>query len=114
MAQTSVFRVVLCTCGSAGEASKVARGLVERELAACVNVVPTVRSVYRWQGAVEEADEHLLLIKTREDLLAAVEAAIQELHSYEVPEVLVLAVTGGSNDYLHWLGANLRVQSSTH
>lgn len=91
----------------------MARGLVERELAACVNAIPTVRSIYRWQGAVEEAEEHLLVIKTSAGLLAAVEAAIRELHSYEVPEVLVLEVIGGSNDYLSWLGANLRVQSST-
>ncbi|MBL8214617.1 MAG: divalent-cation tolerance protein CutA [Bryobacterales bacterium] len=113
MIHTSEFRVVLCTCGSAAEASAVARGLVEREFAACVNIVPAVRSVYRWQGAVEEADEHLLLIKTRADLLAAVEATIRELHNYEVPEVLVLEVMGGSNDYLGWLAANLQVQSST-
>lgn len=113
MIQAPEFRVVLCTCGSAEEASKVARGLVERELAACVNIVPTVRSVYRWQGTVEEADEHLLLIKSRADLVTAVEEAIRELHSYEVPEVLVLQVMGGSNSYVGWLAANLRVQSST-
>ena len=91
----------------------MARGLVERELAACVNIIPSLRSVYRWQGAVEEAEEHLLVIKSRRDLLAAVEQAIGELHSYEVPEVLALPVAGGSNSYLGWLEGNLRVQSST-
>jgi len=108
MSQTRDFLVVLCTCGSAEEASQVARGLVERELAACVNIIPSLRSVYRWKGEVEEAEEHLLLIKTRQDLLAAVEQAIGELHSYEVPEVLALPVAGGSSGYLDWLRDNLR------
>jgi periplasmic divalent cation tolerance protein len=112
MSQTPDFLVVLCTCGSAEEAAKVARGLVERELAACVNIIPSLRSVYRWQGAVEEAEEHLLVIKSRRDLLTAVEQAIGELHSYEVPEVLALPVAGGSNGYLDWLGSNLRKDGS--
>ena len=81
----------------------MARTLVERRLAACVNIIPNLRSIYRWQGAVEETDEVLLLIKTAENRLPALEAAIRELHTYDVPEFLVLSVKSGSQSYLSWL-----------
>jgi len=95
-------RIALNTCGSAEEAEKVAGALVERNLAACVNVVPGVRSFYRWQGKIEDDPEHLLIIKTSEDKLAALEAAVTELHSYDCPELVVLPVAGGSDAYLSW------------
>jgi len=96
-------RLALTTVSSLEEGRKMARTLVERRLAACVNIIPNLRSVYRWQGAVEETDEVLLLIKTEENRLPALEAAIRELHTYDVPEFLVLSVESGSQSYLSWL-----------
>jgi periplasmic divalent cation tolerance protein len=97
-------RIVLSTAGSEEEAHKIARQLVERRLAACVNIVPQVTSVYRWQGKVEEVREWLLLIKTTAAALHQVRQAIMELHSYELPECLALAIEDGSPNYLQWIG----------
>lgn len=105
------FIVVLCTCASAEEASRIARGLVEQQAAACVTILPSVRSVYRWQGAVEEASEHLLVIKTRAACYPTLETAIKSLHSYEVPEIIALPIVAGSKSYLDWLATNLQIQS---
>jgi len=91
------------TAGDAGEAARIGRTLVEERLAACANVVGPIRSVYRWQGAVEEAAEHLLLVKARADDLPALEARVRALHSYQLPEVLALPVAAGSAAYLAWL-----------
>jgi periplasmic divalent cation tolerance protein len=95
--------VVLSTCSSAEEAEKVARRLVEERLAACVNIVNGVRSIYRWQEKVEDASEWLLVIKTRRSLFERVRAQIERLHSYDVPEVVALAIVEGSEGYLDWL-----------
>jgi len=97
-------RIVLTTTGSEDEARKIARHLVENRLAACVNVIPRVESIYRWQGKVEFAAEWLLLIKTTVDRFPAVRDALGELHSYEVPECVVLPIEDGSETYLQWLG----------
>jgi periplasmic divalent cation tolerance protein len=96
-------RVVFTTAADAAEAEKVARALVERRLAACVNILPQVHSVYRWQGTVEDAAEVLLIIKTTAAQFPAVRDAIRELHSYDVPECICLPITDGSLDYLRWL-----------
>lgn len=96
-------RVVLSTCGSLEEARTIAQALVERKLAACVNIVPNIESVYRWKGEIESSTEHLLLIKTTEDAFASLRDAIVELHSYEVPECLEVVVTDGSASYLKWI-----------
>ena len=97
------FVVVLVTAGSVDEAAAIGRALVESRLAACANVVGPIRSIYRWQDAVEDAAEHLLLLKARAADLAALEAAVRARHSYDVPEVLALPVRGGSAAYLAWL-----------
>lgn len=103
------FVVVFVTAGSADEAQRIGRTLVEERLAACVNVVGPMRSIYRWQDAVEDAEEHLLVIKARAADWPALEQRVRALHSYDVPEVLALAVTAGSSDYLAWLaGATSR------
>jgi periplasmic divalent cation tolerance protein len=81
----------------------MARELVERRLAACVNLLPKVESIYRWQGAVESAEEVLLLVKTTVPRFAELKEKILELHSYEVPEVLALPISDGSSTYLDWL-----------
>jgi periplasmic divalent cation tolerance protein len=97
------IRIALTTTGTLEEGRRLARLLVERRLAACVNVIPNLTSVYRWQGAIEEASEVLLLIKTAKEMLGALEASLRELHSYDVPEFLVLDVDSGSQPYLDWL-----------
>jgi periplasmic divalent cation tolerance protein len=100
--------VVLVTAGSADEAAQIGRALVEERLAACVNVVPGVQSVYRWQGQVERAPEWLMLIKTTRARLPALIRRVEALHSYTVPEVLALPVAGGSPEYLDWLAEQVR------
>lgn len=95
--------VVLTTLPAASDPSPLVRALVDEHLAACVNVLPPMRSVYRWKGGIEEDDERQLVIKTTTDRLAALEARLRVLHPYEVPEFLVLAVDGGSQDYLAWV-----------
>lgn len=96
-------RIVLTTTGSEAEAQKIARHLVENRMAACINIVPQIDSVYRWQGKVEEASEWLLLIKTTADAFEKVRQAIAELHSYELPECVCLKVEDGSPHYLQWI-----------
>lgn len=101
------FRIVLTTASSHDEAKRIAKALVEGRLAACVNLVGDVESIYRWQGEVEEAAEVLLLIKTNVEKLEALETAVRRLHSYEVPEFLIFEVNGGSAAYLKWLDDSL-------
>jgi len=100
-------RVVLTTAGSHEQARKIARGLVEQRLAACVNIVAKVESVYRWQGKMEEAEEFLLVIKTTEAAAAQVQDAIRDMHSYELPECIVISITDGSESYLKWIGESV-------
>jgi periplasmic divalent cation tolerance protein len=95
--------LVLTTAGSEAEARKIAEGLVGRRLAACVNIIPRIQSVYRWRGKIEQAEEFLLLIKTSKPREEQVRAAIAELHSYELPECIAIAVAGGSAEYLNWM-----------
>ena len=97
-------RVVLSTAGSEDEARKVAHHLVDHQLAACVNILPGIESIYRWQGKVESAPEWLLLIKTTAEKFPAVRDAIREVHSYELPECIAIAIEDGSQEYLQWIG----------
>ena len=99
-------RIILTTAGSQEEADKIAHALVDRRLAACVNIVPRIESVYRWQGEVETAQEWLLLIKTQAELYERVRDALKELHSYDLPECVMLEVTAGSHEYLDWVTQN--------
>jgi len=100
--------VVLVTCSSTAEARRIARAVVEARLAACVNILPgAVTSIYRWKGKVESAKERLLLIKTSRKLLPKLRAAIERLHSYDVPEFIALPVAAGSPAYLAWIEENL-------
>jgi periplasmic divalent cation tolerance protein len=95
--------VVLTTLGADADAAALARALVQERLAACVNILPAMTSVYRWNGAVAEDREQQLVIKTAPEKLAALEARLRQLHPYEVPEFLVLTTSGGSATYLAWL-----------
>lgn len=99
--------VILSTCATDAEAEKLARLLVDARLAACVNVVPQMRSFYRWQGAVEASAEFLLVIKTSRALFDRVRTAIEQAHSYEVPEVIALPVVEGAPGYLKWMDESL-------
>jgi periplasmic divalent cation tolerance protein len=101
-------RIVLTTAGSEDEARKIARHLVEQKLAACVNIVPQIESIYRWQDKVESAREWLLVIKTTAEGFAAVRDAIRELHSYDLPECVVIGVEDGSAEYLEWLADSVK------
>jgi periplasmic divalent cation tolerance protein len=99
-------RIILTTAGSQEEAGKIAHALVEQRLAACVNIVPRIESVYRWQGKVEKAQEWLLLIKTQAELFERVRDAVKELHSYDLPECVMLEVSAGSQEYLDCIDKN--------
>jgi periplasmic divalent cation tolerance protein len=103
-------RIVLTTTGSEEEARRIARHLVERRMAACVNIFPQITSVYRWQERVEEAEEWLLLVKTTAAAFDDVRAAIAELHSYELPECLCLGIEDGSHAYLQWIGESVTAE----
>ena len=100
--------LVLTTASSKDEARKIARALVERLLAACVNIVPQVGSIYRWEGEVEEAEEWLLIIKTTRTAFERVRDAIKELHSYDVPECVCVSIEEGSLEYLSWIGQSVK------
>jgi periplasmic divalent cation tolerance protein len=101
------FVVVYVTAGSPAEGDRLARALVEERLAACVNRIASIQSVYRWQGKVEQSEEELLIIKTRKTLFAALESRVRELHSYSVPEIIAVPIVEGSDGYLRWLGEQL-------
>ncbi len=105
---TPQARIVLTTTANHDEAARLAGALVEERLAACATLIPTVESIYRWEGQIESSTETLVLLKTAPDQLAALEARLHELHSYQVPEFLVLNVESGSHPYLEWLLASLR------
>ncbi len=101
--KASALRLILVTAGSEEQALKLARALVEERLAACVNLVAPLRSIYRWRGAIEDDREILMVIKTRKALYARVERRVRELHTYEVPEILSIALDAGHQPYLEWL-----------
>lgn len=101
------FIVVFVTVGSSAEGRAIAHALVEEGLAACVNCIPGIRSIYRWEGKIEESEEELLLIKTRAEIFSGLEKRIRELHSYSVPEIIAVPLVNGSDAYLSWLEQQL-------
>jgi periplasmic divalent cation tolerance protein len=101
--------LVLTTLPAAHDAASLARALVEERLAACVNILAEMRSVYRWQGAVEQETERQVLIKTTHHRAAALERRLRELHPYELPEVIVLPIVDGSEAYLRWVRESVGV-----
>ncbi|MGB8543173.1 MAG: divalent-cation tolerance protein CutA [Candidatus Acidiferrales bacterium] len=107
--------VVLVTCGSAKEARKIARAVVEKHLAACANVLSSpVQSVYRWKGRVESAKEFLLIIKTTKARFPKLKAEITRLHSYDVPEIIALRIAAGAPDYLTWISDSVASVAKRH
>ena len=103
-------RIVLATAASAEEARKIANHMVGNQLAACVNIVPHIESIYRWHGKVESSHEWLLLMKTTAEKVDGVRDAIRELHSYDLPECIAIAIEDGSADYLQWIGESVAAE----
>lgn len=101
--------MVYVTVGSSEEGARIARTLVEERLAACVNRVPRVQSVYRWEGRVEQSEEELLVIKSKTEIFSRLKKRVQELHSYSVPEIIALPILEGNESYLSWLEEQLSV-----
>ena len=99
--------VVLCTCASADEARRIAGELIGQHLAACVNLLPAVRSIYHWKGAVEDGEETLMIIKSARPLFDRLRTAIVRLHSYDVPEIIALPIVDGDASYLAWMDKEL-------
>ena len=104
----SDFIVVFVTCGSEEDASKIAHALVEEELAACANMISSLRSIYRWEGKIYDEKEWLLLIKTRRSRFEDLVKRVKALHSYSVPEIIALPITHGSPAYLNWIEENTK------
>lgn len=103
----SEFLVVFITAAPGEEAQRLAQALVREKLAACVNRIPGVESTYVWEGRIERDAEDLLIVKTRADLFDRLKARVEALHGYDVPEVIALPITNGSNGYLEWMEACL-------
>src|SRR4030066_2254131 len=100
--------VVLVTCGSEDEAVEIAHALVEERLAACVNMISAVRSIYRWEGKIWDEKEWMLIIKTQKKRFEELEKKVKSLHSYSVPEIIALPVVEGSSSYLKWIRENTK------
>ncbi len=95
--------VVLITAGAEEEADRIAGVLLNKKKAACVNIVPGIRSLFRWQGKIDSAQESLLIVKTESSMLDEIIRLVKEVHSYKVPEIIALPIIGGSRDYLDWI-----------
>ncbi len=101
------YLIVYCTVGSLEEGKRIGEAIVEDKLAACCNIVPNLTSIYSWQGKTETDSELLLIIKTKKDVYLNLEKRIQQLHSYEVPEILALPIESGNKSYLEWVDKNV-------
>ena len=101
---TTEYIIVFITAPNEKEAACIGQTIVGERLAACVNIIPSVRSIYRWQGSVEDEQEVLMIAKTRKSLFERLQKRIKELHSYSVPEIIGLPLIEGSKEYLDWLG----------
>ena len=97
------YIIVFNTCDTAENASSIAEILINKKLAACVNIVDNIESVYQWQGKIEHSKEKLLIIKTRQSLLLEVQNAIKEMHNYELPEIIAVPICSGEQNYLNWI-----------
>lgn len=97
------YQIIFCTCPDQQSATKLAHLLINQNLAACVNLLPGLTSVYRWQNKIETADEYLLLIKTRSDFYSSIAELIKSHHPYELPEIIAVTVDNGAPDYLQWI-----------
>lgn len=113
MANATDAIVVFITAPTADEASRLADALVEARLAACVQTLPEMQSVYRWQGKIERQKEVLIIVKTIASKFESLERTVREIHSYETPEIVAFPLTAGSNSYLQWLNESVGADSGT-
>lgn len=104
------YRLVLCTCPDHHTATSIARNLIDLSAAACVNILPAMTSIYRWQGRVEESTEHMIIIKTNKENYPELENILKQLHPYDVPEILAVDIADGLPEYLLWLDGSLNPQ----
>lgn len=102
------YQLLLCTCPDAAIAEQLAYALVEQQLVACVNIMPQIKSIYRWQNKIEAAQEYLLLIKTKDKYYSEIEQCIKSRHPYEVPEIIAIDIVKGLPDYLKWVTESLK------
>lgn len=100
---TNLCQLVLCTCPDQDSAQSIAENLIDQRLAACVNILPGIKSIYSWQGKRESAQEHLLIIKSTKNVYETLEKAIIKLHPYELPEVITVNIETGNESYLNWI-----------
>ncbi|MEZ0395961.1 MAG: divalent-cation tolerance protein CutA [Anaerolineales bacterium] len=107
------FLIVLITAPGAESGRQIARALVEKRLAACVNLLPGIASIYRWEGQVQEENEVLLICKTRRPCLTALQQEVQAMHPYQVPEIIALPLVGGLDAYLNWVAESTQPPDST-
>jgi len=107
MSDKKNFQLVICTCPDKNTASSIAENIVAQRLAACVNILPGVQSIYQWQGNVESAEEHLMLVKTHSDKFSALKNSIVSMHPYEVPEIIAVDINQGFPEYMNWLGSSI-------
>jgi periplasmic divalent cation tolerance protein len=106
MIESENIIIVFCTIDDASKAAEIARTLIEEKLAPCANIIPTVRSIYRWKGTIHDEGESLIVIKTQKSLFHRLEKKIRSLHPYEVPEIIAFDMTDAGDDYLEWLFEN--------
>lgn len=106
---SSPYLLIYITCGSKENATQIATALVEEQLAACVNILPGIESVYRWKGKVESAPEYLLMIKTRREMFGTLRERVCKMHHYELPEIIAVPIVAGLEPYLNWI-----TESVTH
>jgi len=97
------YQIIFCTCPDKDTAEKIARLLVANHEAACVNILPGITSTYAWQGQIESAQEHLLLIKAHKDHYQSIETTLRNYHPYELPEIIAVSIERGLPEYLHWI-----------
>lgn len=107
---TNQPQVILCTCPSMATAKQIAYQLIEQRLAACVNIVPQIQSIYRWQDKIEESSEWLLIIKSQQQCYNTLQETIRQNHPYQVPEIIALAVQKGLPAYLEWINSELNIK----
>jgi len=106
-ANSTPYRLVMTTIGTQAQAETLAKQLIDTSLAGCVNILPKMHSVYRWRGKLEQGDEHLLLIKTRQERVDEVTEFIKANHPYELPEIIAVPITSGYEPYLNWISESV-------
>ena len=105
-----MYSMVYITTSGVLESKKIARKLLEEKLVACINIIPTIESIYLWKGTIEEDSESIMFVKTKTELVGKVIKRIEQLHSYEIPCILEIHVNSGSNNYLKWMESELELK----